>query len=124
MAAPDPAPLRLAVADAAFRLTAAERAKIAPGFDPDALERLLAHIRPDLRPEILSYFDAGGGRGQLIEIHDPHLQAVLEEVWAPMWEDASERALDEGWFNMPGREIAKARRDKRRPEPPPGPPAG
>lgn len=86
------------------------------GFDADALERLLREVRPGMRSEILAYFQvsaAGERRGHLMEIHDPHLQAILEEVWAPMWDDASAQAIEEGWYGMPGRDIARANREQR-----------
>jgi hypothetical protein len=112
---PDPAPLRLEVPDPAFQLTAADRAAVAPVFDADALERLLRQVRPDMRGEILAYFQVGkGARGHLVQVSDPQLQAVLEEVWAPFWEDAPDQALEENWYRMPGREIAKARRAEAR----------
>jgi hypothetical protein len=96
--------------EGAYQLTVEERAAVAPGFDPDALERLLREIRPDMRGEILSYFQAGGSRGHLVEIHDPELQVILEEVWAPFWDNAPDQALEENWYRMPGREIAMAHR--------------
>lgn len=108
---PQAPPLRLEAPDPAFRLTAEDRATLAPHFDADALERLLRLIRPDMRAEILSHFQVGkGARGHLVEIFDPQLQAVLEEVWAPFWDDAPDQAIEENWYMMPGREIAKARR--------------
>lgn len=110
MTSPDAEPLRLEAPDPAFRLTAEDRAALAPGFDADALERLLRQIRPDMRGEILSCFQIGTSRGHLVGIHDPQLQAVLEEVWAPFWDTAPDQALDEDWYRMPGREIATARR--------------
>jgi hypothetical protein len=109
--APDAEPLRLETPDQTFQLTAADRAAVSPHFDADALERLLQQVRPDQRGEILPYFQIGkGARGHLVEIADPQLQSVLEEVWAPFWEEASDQALEEDWYQMPGREIAKARR--------------
>ena len=107
---PEAEPLRLEVPDAAFKLTAADRAALAPVFDADALERLLQELRPDTRGEILAYFQKGRSSGHLVEIHDPHLQAILEEVWAPYWDNAPDEALEANWYRMPGREIAKARR--------------
>lgn len=107
---PDAEPLRLAAPDPAFELTAEDRAALAPGFDADALERLLRHTRNDMRGEILSYFQVGNARGHLVEIHDPDLQAILEEVWVPFWDNAPDEALDGDWYRMPGREIARARR--------------
>lgn len=110
MTSPDAEPLRLNAPDASFQLTTADRASLAPVFDADALERLLREIRPDMRGEILSYFQKGKSRGHLIEIHDPGLQTLLEAVWVPFWDNASDQAVDEDWYGMPGREIAKARR--------------
>jgi hypothetical protein len=110
---PDAEPLRLEHPDTAYRLSADDRAKLAPGFDAEALERLLRQIRPSMRSEILAHFQippAGQGQGQLVEIHDVRLQAILEEVWAPMWDDAPDEALEEGWYRMPGLEIARQRR--------------
>lgn len=84
MTSPDAVPLRLEAPDPAFRLTATDRAAVAPTFDADALERLLRQVRPEERGEILSYFQVGkGARGHLVEIFDPQLQSILEEVWAP-----------------------------------------
>lgn len=108
---PEATPLRLEAPDPAFHLTPADRAAVAPIFDADALERLLRQVRPEMRGEILSYFQVGKGvRGHLVQIFDPQLQAVLEEVWAPFWEEAPDQALEENWYRMPGREIAKVRR--------------
>lgn len=111
---------RLDVPDAAFRLTAQERASVEPGFDADALERLLASLLPVLRAEVLSDFqttryapdDIGGG---LIKFEDPVLQALLDEVWAPRWDGVPDEWLnDPGMQRFPGREIARARRAARR----------
>lgn len=110
MTSPEAEPLRLEAPDAAFQLTAQDRAELAPVFDADALERLLRELRPDMRGEILAYFQKGKSSGHLVQIHDPHLQTILEEVWAPYWENAPDEALDADWYRMPGREIAKARR--------------
>jgi hypothetical protein len=109
---PDAVPLRLEAPDPAFQLSPQDRDELAPGFDADALERLLREIRPDMRGEILAYFQKGktASRGHLVQIFDPHLQTILEEVWAPFWENAPDQALDEDWYGMPGREIARARR--------------
>jgi hypothetical protein len=120
---PDAEPLRLEVPDFAFRFTHEDRASLAPHFDADALERLLRQVRPDMRGEILPSFQIGKGPGgHLVEIHDPHLQAVLEEVWAPFWNDVPDQALEENWYRMPGREIAMGRRAAARADA--GPPAG
>jgi hypothetical protein len=109
---PDAVPLRLDAPDATFQLSPQARAELAPVFDADALERLLRQIRPDMRGEILAHFQKGklASGGHLVQIFDPHLQTILEEVWAPFWENAPDQALDEDWYRMPGREIARARR--------------
>lgn len=114
MSSPEMRPLRLAAPEHGFRLDPHERAKVVAGFDVDALERLLGMVRPDMRKEILRHFQPGEPgerrRGALTEFFDPQLQAVLEEVWAPMWDDAPIEALEEGWYYYPGREIARQRR--------------
>jgi len=115
MTDPDYKPLALRRPEAGFRLSDAERAKVVAGFDVHALERLLGMIRPDMRIEVLRHFQPGEPgerrRGALTEFTEPALQAVLEEVWAPMWDDAPDQALEEGWYFYPGREIAKRRRE-------------
>lgn len=107
---PQAVPLRLSAPDPAFRLTAEDRAAVAPVFDADALERLLSEIRPDMRREMLAYFQIGKSSGHLVQIFDPRLQSLLEEVWAPYWDNAPDQALEEDWYRVPGRQIAKARR--------------
>ena len=113
----DERPLRAVVPDSGFRLDAEERARVVPDVDPDALERLLGMVRADVRAEMLRMFQypASGERfGYLFEFSDPELQAVLEEVWAPAWEDAPDEILDQGGLPHPGREIALLRREERR----------
>jgi hypothetical protein len=117
---PEYRPLALRSPDRTFRLIPEERAKVLPGYDLEALERLLRMIRPDMRQEILRYFQPGQpgerSRGMLTEFMEPQLQAVLEEVWAPMWNDAPDEALDDASSYYPGRQIAKQRRESRRRE--------
>lgn len=109
--APMPEPLRLSSADPSFRLTEDQRARIpANTYDADALERLLAEIRPDMRMEILEHFMTGGRPGRLVEFHDHTLQPLLEEVWAPVWREATDEELEANIYDLPGREITKARR--------------
>lgn len=116
MNAPMPEPLRLSSADPSYRLTEAQRARVpANKFDADALERLLAEIRPDMRMEILEHFMTGGRKGRLVEFHDHTLQPLLEAVWAPVWRDATDEELEANIYDLPGREITKTRRaDERR----------
>lgn len=107
---------RLDAPDPAFRLTAEQRASIEPGYDVDALERLLAMMHPDLRAGTLSSFQPqppdviGGG---LVRIYDPVLQALLDEVWAPRWENVPDEWFrDPDLARYPGREIAIRRRGR------------
>lgn len=97
-----------------FRLDAAARAKVPPGIDADALERLLAHIIPEERADILAYFQVPleRGRGYLMGFHDPQLQPLLEEVWAPMWDfsNATDEQIRNRDYPFPGAAIALARR--------------
>lgn len=111
---------RLDVADPDFRLTAEQRASVEPGFDVEALERLLAVLHPALRMPVLGDFqcdrfapnDIGGG---LMKFEDPVLQALLDEVWAPRWEGVPDDWLDDPEFRrFPGQEIARRRRNARR----------
>ena len=118
MSSPEPHPLRLALADKSYRLSDADRAKLLPGFDVRALERLLGMTRPDMRQEILKYFqqrERGQHIGHLMGIEDPELQKVLEEVWVPMWNHvgATDAQLEANDYGFPGCEIAKQRRSAR-----------
>lgn len=111
-------PLALRVSDAGYRLSAEDRARVVPGFDPDALERLLRRVRPDMREEILREFQLPRPGepipGGIHEFTEPELNPLLEEVWATMWEDESDDFLAEGASEMPGRTLAKQRREERR----------
>lgn len=119
MSSPDALPLRLRVADQGYDLTPADRAKMRPGFDLEALQNLLRAVRPDMRAEILAHFQFsqdGVLRGNLVQFHDAELQPLLEEVWAPMWDElkATEADIIENTYGFPGRQIAIQRREARR----------
>ncbi|HEX6367795.1 MAG TPA: hypothetical protein VF006_02605 [Longimicrobium sp.] len=117
MTTPEMQPLQLQVPEADYRIAAEDRARIVPDVDADALERLLGMVRPDVRMEMLRMFQhpAPGERfGYLFEFSEPELQAVLEEVWAPAWEDAPDEILEKGGLPHPGREVALRRREERR----------
>ena len=132
MSNPPLKPLRLATPDPSFRLTPAERSKVRPGFDADALERLMGMINPDLRRQTLRAFlvlephelEPGERYGWITELHDPFtgqidpkLQAVLEEVYAPLWDEVSDADLNNPHsYFYPGRERAKQRREARKQE--------
>lgn len=107
-------PLRLADPDASFRLSAEDRANVLPFYDADALERLLGMIDPEVREPMLRMFLASEKReprAVLTYLDDPQLQAVLEEVWAPHWELLPPEAVELEQADIPGREIARKRRE-------------
>ena len=118
MGTPTPRMMRMATADPTYRLNAEERNKVLPGFDADALERLLSVVPPDARQGLMRHFqqrDKGENLGVLVEMSDPRLQPLLEEVWAPMWDEigATDEQLEGNHFGYPGRQIAKDRRAAR-----------
>lgn len=114
MTAPRPNTVRLPAADVHFRLTPEERASLRPGFDADALERLLAAIEPGARPDLLRSFqmpEPGERVRNTVQMGDPELQPLLDEVWLPFWESQPARlhkhyADDNRW---PGLELARRR---------------
>lgn len=115
MNAPMPEPLRLSSPDASFRISEAERARIPKDmFDADALERLLAEVRPDMRAEILEHFLLNGRPGHLTAVNDPALQPLLEAVWAPLWRNATDEEIEADIYGLPGRKITKERRETAR----------
>jgi hypothetical protein len=120
---PDQQPLALAAPDRDFRLPAADRQKVRKEFDPDALERLLGMIRPDMRRAVLRNFQAlsadelepGERPGWITRFTEPQLTAVLEEVYQPAWDQLPDSVLAEpGSILYPGRELARKRRDERK----------
>jgi hypothetical protein len=118
MNSPEPLPLRLEVADPAYRLSEADRAKLLPDFDVEALERLLGMTRPERRQDILKYFQVrenGERLGHLGGLEDPELQKVLEEVWAPLWDavGATDADIEANLYGWPGRDVARQRRAAR-----------
>ena len=114
MTGPRPNTVRLAAPDPGFRLNAGDRAALRPGFDADALERLLAAIEPGARPDLLRSFQmpAPGERVRnTVRMGDPALQPLLDEVWLPFWEAQPARLRkhypdDDQW---PGLELARRR---------------
>jgi len=74
---------KLAVPDVNFRLSPVERGKVRLGFDPEALERLLARLVPDVRSDILDAFQQpppDETARLIVELKDPELNALLDEV--------------------------------------------
>ena len=112
---PNPRTVRLDAPDPKYKLTPLERASIRPGFDVDALERLLAAVEAPVRPILLGDFQAvapGEPASALVKMGDPALQPLLDEVWAPIWERYPEM-MDRETKDFPGRKIARQRRDAR-----------
>jgi hypothetical protein len=102
--------------DETFRLNAATRAQIAPGFDVDALERLLQHLdvlgRPVvldgfLLPEYRRYAPAPNQWWTLKGFIDPVLNELLAEVWQPFWDTQPDEMLADPYSPYPGREVAQ-----------------
>jgi hypothetical protein len=107
---------KLAVPDPGVRLSAADRGKIRPGFDPEALERLLARLVPEVRDEILGAFQQpppGESARNIVDLKEAELNALLDEVWLPMWEQISPRSLDTETRHFPGLRLARERRASR-----------
>jgi hypothetical protein len=98
--------------DPSFRLTDDERQQMRRFFDLDALERLLAHLPPDGREEVLRCFriPLNNQTYELWYIGDPELQEMLEEVWAPMWERRTAEEIEADDTDRPGKRLALARR--------------
>jgi hypothetical protein len=112
MTDPDFKPLTMVARDRGFRLSEQERRQIRPGYDVDALERLLAHVEADQREEILECFriPVNNETHELWYIGDPGLQELLEEVWAPYWNPSSTRDIEADTSERPGKRIALERR--------------
>lgn len=115
-------PLALRSADTSYRLSPEDRARVVPGFDVDALERLLAVIRADMRCEILREFQLPRSGepppGGIMEFTEPALNPLLHEVWATMWQDEPDAFLEDGASVMPGRALERQRRQARKQDEP------
>jgi hypothetical protein len=96
MSSPDPAQFLLAAPDPDFRLAAAERANLPPVIDPDALERLLAQVRPEHRRALLTDLSAIGSKGPVAfgpittAVPDPAFRAAVNSIFRvpPRGDDA------------------------------------
>lgn len=109
--------------DETFRVDAATRAHVAPGFDVDALERLLAHVEPLGRDMVLDEFLLSEHRSymprpnqwrMLKGFSDPVLNDLLAEVWQPFWDTQSDEMVAEPDSQYPGQELARRRRRDQR----------
>ncbi|HEX8696798.1 MAG TPA: hypothetical protein VF746_30545 [Longimicrobium sp.] len=101
--------------DASYRLTETERQQIRRGFDMEALERLLSHVRPEQRDSLLAAFRiprSGEAFQELWYLGDPGLQEILEEVWAPVWEHRTVEEIEADETDRPGKRLAIARRQR------------
>jgi hypothetical protein len=106
--------------DPSCHIDAAARAKLQPGVDPDALERLLRCFPPESRASHLEMFSVrhlvadGNGRipdvTVLTRISNPVMQNLLEEVWQPFWASFSAAELEQERGGPPGRGLARRRR--------------
>jgi hypothetical protein len=87
MSTPDPAEFLLATPDPTFRLAASERASLPLVIDPDALERLLAHVRPEHRRAVLTDLSEIGTKGPVAfgpittTVPDPAFRAAVQSVF-------------------------------------------
>jgi hypothetical protein len=123
--APMPVSFSLDTPDESFRLDAAERANIQDIYDADALERLLQVVHPDHRMNVLANFQIqpfdGRKRPYFIEILDPKVQPLLDPVYAPVWQNATDEEIEANIYGLPGRETVKKQRremrDRRRADP-------
>jgi hypothetical protein len=124
--APMPVSISLNTPDESFRLDATERANLGEMYDPDALEHLLQWVQPEHRMEILAHFQIepfdGKRRGFLDEIFDPKLDCLLDAVFAPMWQNATDEQLEADIYGLRGRatvikERQEMRENRRRTDP-------
>jgi hypothetical protein len=77
--------------DPSYQISADERAKLLPGVNADALERLLQHFSPESRPAHLKMFsrhlevaDAHGrlpDRSFLDGSSNPEMQRLIDAAW-------------------------------------------
>lgn len=116
--APMPVSFSLDTPDESFRLDAAARANIQDIYDPDALERLLQLVHPDHRMAILAHFQEvpwnGQRRGNLVELFDPKLNALLDPVYAPLWKNATDEELEANIYGLRGRATVMKQRQEMR----------
>lgn len=116
--APMPVSISLNSPDESFRLGPAERANIGRMYDPDALEHLLRRVQPNHRMEILAHFQIepfdGKRRGFLDEILDPELDPLLDAVYAPLWQNATDEQVEADLYGLRGRATVMKQRQEMR----------
>lgn len=118
--------------DPNFHLTPEQRARVRPDFDVNALERLLSMMPAAGRDTLLTFFvrrPPGQPQPLLVEMNEPGLQQVLDEVYAPHYEALSDEELrrltemaNHGGTELPGR-VTVMRRRGLLPQPPEQKPA-
>lgn len=98
--------------DPSYRLSDVDRARVSDIFDVNALERLISMLPSGDRADVLEHFTSTEYEeehmGYIVHLNDPHLQAVLEEVWLPYWSTVPSAALYET-SEIPGRQLALSR---------------
>ena len=114
------------------RLSDAERARLRPGLDVHALERLLGRLPATARPMVLEALGVEPGFGALgldkvwasvrdaswgerrawvapeLAFQDPALQELLEQVMAPLWSVDPARREQHEWYHrveLPARQA-------------------
>jgi hypothetical protein len=116
--------MALPTPDPSYHIDAAARARLQPGVDPDALERLLRCFPAESHASHLDMFsirhiavDADGRAPDvtvLTRISNPVMHRLLEEVWQPFWASFSDAELEQELGGPPGRELARHRRAEQR----------
>jgi hypothetical protein len=109
--------------DPEYRLPPEIRARVAPDFDADALERLFQCLDATNRAAILDYFLLPEHRSTphvrnqsftLVGSSNGRINELLAEVWQPFWIDKPDEMLDDPESRYPGRELARERRRRQR----------
>lgn len=97
MSSLEPASFLLASPDPDFRLAETERARLPSTIDPEALERLLARIRPEHRSVVIRDLSELGSQERIAfgpgttSIPDPEFRAAVAAVFRIPSRDASSR---------------------------------
>jgi hypothetical protein len=86
MTSPNAAALFSAAPEKGFQLSASDRAKIPPIINADALERLLAWLRPEHRAEVLQFHQELGKGGKVTLGHtfattgNPEIDRIAKDI--------------------------------------------
>jgi hypothetical protein len=102
-----------------FQLDPETRARVAPQFDVDALEKLMRHLDAASRPGMLNgfllpEFSSAPPRPNAFWVLQgfgkPVLDELLAEVWQPFWDVQPDEMLEDPHSPYPGRTLARRRR--------------